>query len=731
MNKERYKKIAFRYNLSLLEIEQLYHFSLKNDIHIYDSKILLDKYGEKYMNDYVQERKFGNLLEKWLKGDYKLYNSDIFKQRGIDYVKNGKYTDYVKNSHPQSKYMKFWREEIRRSIYGYLDGNEWVTGYNYFYINYAPIELTKIIDSVENNDGSKIARGERVVETPYFWDGDLFYFKYLEEAERHGLSAVVIKCRGRGFSWKAASMVNRNFYLIPRSRSIIYAGDDEYLVGGDGVLTKAWSQMSFLDEHTPFAKKKQKKNTEHHRRASMVKNENGVEIESGFLSEIIGKTLNQGSAASRGKRAKLILYEEAGSFKKLLESWIVSKPSVMQGNITYGLRVAFGTGGHEGASFEGLRKLFYEPKVYDIQGVSNLWTAGASNNEVGWFQPEYVNREGFYDNQGNSDILMAKEKILEERTLLTNSGADIDTILRTKAEQPITPEEAILRTSGSPFPRQMLKEQQINVTTNKEFSDTHRGRLIINTSGDVLWVEDNTVNIIEGHNPSKLNITGGIEIFAQPMDAIKETTYGYIIGVDPIDFDFNEINQDKFSLGSCFVMNSISKQIVAEYTGRPEMADTFYENVRRLALYYNATIMYENNIKGLYTYFINRYSENLLALKPQILDDNGMLVSTGRRKYGYNANERVNKLGLSIIRKWLKETIDDSGNLLMLNTIKSKGLLDELVEWNPDGNFDRVSALIATMIFYKEIERLIENGYNDVNKSEEAKFWTKPFKYSK
>ena len=96
---------------------------------------------------------------------------------------------------------------------------------------------------------------------------------------------------------------------------------------------------------------------------------------------------------------------------------------------------------------------------------------------------------------------------------------------------------------------------------------------------------------------------------------------------------------NKFSLGSCFVMNTITQQIVAEYTGRPEMADTFYENVRRLAVFYNATVMYENNIKGLYVYFVNRYSEHLLAEKPAILDDgDNKLVSVGRRKYGYTAN---------------------------------------------------------------------------------------------
>ena len=45
---------------------------------------------------------------------------------------------------------------------------------------------------------------------------------------------------------------------------------------------------------------------------------------------------------------------------------------------------------------------------------------------------------------------------------------------------------------------------------------------------------------------------------------------------------------------SCFIYKRIqsieqySDIIVAEYTGRPKSAEEFYENVRKLLLYYNA-----------------------------------------------------------------------------------------------------------------------------------------------
>lgn len=732
MDKKILEQLSNRYLIPIENIEKCVSISSEYNLHLYDSKILLDTYkNDKYIKEKYKDFRFEDKLENWLLDNYKIYNTSNFRNVSLDFVNNGKYTQDTPNRHVDSNYSKFWKEEKRRCLYGYLNNNEWITGYHYFYLNYSPIELTRIIGNESDLQSGNYVQGERITDFPKFWDGDYFYFHYLEEAEKRGLSAVILKTRGRGYSWKAASMMNRNFYLIPKSRSIIYAGDDEYLIGGDGVLTKCWSQMSFLDNDTPWAKRKQKKNTMSHKRASYIELKEGVEVEKGYLSEIIGKTLGQSSSSARGKRSKLILYEEGGSFKNLLDSWIVSKPSVMQGRVTYGLRCAYGTGGEEGPGFEGLRKLFYTPHVYDIYAVHNYWTPGSENNEVGWFQPEYINREGYYDKDGNSNINVAKEDILIERDKLVSSNADVDTILKTKAEQPIVPEEAILRTSGSPFPRTLLKEQLINLTNNKDLlSEIHRGRLTIDNNGKVLWVESNDIRIIETHNPSKLNREGGIEIFQEPIDAVKEHPYGYIIGVDPVDFDYNEVNEKSFSLGSCFVMNTITQRIVAEYTGRPELADTFYENVRRLAIYYNAIVMYENNIKGLYVYFSNRYSEHLLAEKPKILDDgDNLLVSVGKRKYGYTANEKINNMGLGFIKKWLLQPIDEEGTLLMLNTIKSKGLLDELIEWRPEGNFDRVSAMIALTIFYRDIERILESGLDDTKKDESAKFWSRPFKY--
>jgi hypothetical protein len=66
---------------------------------------------------------------------------------------------------------------------------------------------------------------------------------------------VVLKARGRGYSFKSGSMLCRNYYLIPESISIAVASETEFLIR-DGILTKAWEFMDFIDKNTAWTKKR-------------------------------------------------------------------------------------------------------------------------------------------------------------------------------------------------------------------------------------------------------------------------------------------------------------------------------------------------------------------------------------------------------------------------------------------------------------------------------------------
>jgi hypothetical protein len=60
-----------------------------------------------------------------------------------------------------------------------------------------------------------------------------------------------------------------------------------------------------------------------------------------------------------------------------------------------------------------------------------------------------------------------------------------------------------------------------------------------------------------------------------------------------------------------------------------------------------------------------------------------------------------------MVKSWLQEKISLNSELRVYETIYSPALLTELIMWNPDGNFDRVSALIMLLwldsTMYKQI----------------------------
>nr|UWI35729.1 MAG: hypothetical protein [Bacteriophage sp.] len=136
-------------------------------------------------------------------------------------------------------YNSYWDCETERCLHGYTapDG-DYITGYHYFYLNYSPImriDQTEYID----RDGNHRIRRERVLNFPTFWDYDYYYFNAIEEAVASGKHMAVLKSRARGYSFKGASMLVRNYELIPGSKNFAVASEQKFLIG-DGLLTKAW-----------------------------------------------------------------------------------------------------------------------------------------------------------------------------------------------------------------------------------------------------------------------------------------------------------------------------------------------------------------------------------------------------------------------------------------------------------------------------------------------------------
>ena len=630
-----------------------------------------------------------------------LEDMDYFRQPAIHFQKYGKYTNLYPNPHPKSEYRKFWDEEIRRCKEGYVresDG-EWIPGYYYFYLNYFPIMRTK-----ETGEGK---RAERVYDFVDVWDSDYMFFHYVEQGEAESEYGAVLKTRGRGYSFKVASMLDRNFYHFKKSKGFAFASESEYLTK-DGILNKAWDGLEHIDDSTPWTKLRQKKDALSHKRASYIDPEGK---ERGYMSEIIEVTTKGNAEKGRGKRGKLLIHEEAGIYPGLLQTWNIARPSIEDGDFTFGYQVCFGTGGTLGGKFEGLEELFYRGGGYKVKMVRNVWDKVKGEGTCGFFVPEYMNRKGCYDENGNSDVLKALSEVLLGRKKIRENASKENTLTQEKAERPITPQEAVMRVEGSLFPVDELKGYLESIMpTLKPFVAKHYiGKLQPDSSG-VLDFSPSADDKVIREFPLKDNINkhGAIEIFEMPQRDGQGSIprFRYFAGIDTYDDDSSTTN----SLGSIFIMDILTDRIVAEFTGRPRSANDFYEICLRLLKFYNAVANYENDKKGLFAYFSQRNVLSYLADNPQILKDMELVKATnlyGNKSKGTNSGVKVNAWGRRLQADWMIEPAhgEEKTGLMNLHKIRSIGYLKESITWNPDGNFDRVSSMGMLMILREEYKK--------------------------
>ena len=640
--------------------------------------------------------------------DKKIKNSSKFREPAIHFEQTGQYCNYAINT---TEYFQYWDEQKRRCLDGYTaDDGDYISGYNYFYLNFCPI--SRIVNKKMPN--GTIKRVNQVA-FPDFWDYDYYYFNAVHEAEEQGKHLCVLKARRRGYSYKGGSMLCRNYYLIPNSKSFVYAGNKQYLTE-DGILTKAWDYMNFIDKNTAWGKKRSINTSMHKRAGFYTKDEFGNQIELGYKSEIQGVTLKDNPHVVRGKKASLILFEEGGSMPELAAAWQIARPSVEVDGIAFAPMIVWGTGGDDDSKFATLKDMFYHPEGYNCLEFDNIWDENAVTQKCGFFAPQYSNmdirdKNGmrlYMDSDGNTLKAASIKYILDERKKVLENATNTVAVDRYVAERPITPAEAMLEFGGNIFPKKELQEQLARIRTKKELQNYKQvGDLIQTGDGQLRWIMKKTGDITHYPLNKDDDPTGSIVIWEHPM---KDAPYGmYVAGIDSYDYDQSGTN----SLGSCFIykrfqsLESYSDIIVAEYTGRPNTAEEFYENVRKLLIYYNATAMYENQNKGLFVYFSHKHCEYLLADQPEIIND-VVGNSTVQRKKGCHMNKQIKAWGEGLIKDWLNDTnVDGTKNLYH---ILSEPLLEELISYNDIGNFDRCitkDTLITTKQGYKKVQDIV------------------------
>ena len=635
---------------------------------------------------------------------------DYFKPTALNYQRYGKVCNLRPNPNPNSEYGKWIREEVRRIYEGYTrEDGEFVTGDMYYFLNYCPILLSKV------SSGKKALR---VWDFPEFWEGHWLKFIYSEMARNNGHHCAELASRSKGKSFSLASMIAKRF-ILGESREVnrevkclVTAYQKEYLTK-DGILNKFQSYIDFAAQNTEFPTRRLKSSL-NEMAWKMGYIDLDTNTQKGTLNEVLGVSSKDDESKLRGKRSVLIAIEEFGSFPNLLGLFGTLRPSVEEGDVTFGEIYMQGTSGDNDSDFAAAQELMYNPKGYNIQEIPNIYDKeGQGKRYFSYFFPGYLNRKGCYDKDGNSDIVKALLEILMNRYTVKYNSTDLNAITKTISEIPITPQEAIIRVQGNIFPVTMINERLNEIDNNPAFyDDVYVGKLVQNNNGEVIF--RNTTDIPIRDFPTKDNkVEGALEIYEMPIKQSdgKVNSERYILSLDNYEND----TSNTMSLGSIFVLDLWTDRIVAEYTGRPMFVDDLNEVARLLCFFYNGKLLYENNKKNTFAYFSKMNCLWKLEDTPEYLRQRQMVknVGYGNTAKGVSAIPAVKNHGFTLIRDWLLKPVtilSPTGpnneeieiKVPNLHFIKNRALLKELSLFNPDINVDRIMSLVQLMIFREQ-----------------------------
>ena len=215
---------------------------------------------------------------------------------------------------------------------------------------------------------------------------------------------------------------------------------------------------------------------------------------------------------------------------------------------------------------------------------------------------------------------------------------------------------------------------------------------------------------------------------------IESPPYGlYVAGVDPYRQGKSAYSS---SLGSVYIykrMHAISGEkyqdmFVASYCARPDKKETWEEQARLLIKYYNARTLCENDEISFIDYMIAKGDAHYLERQPDWLKE---IVpnTTVRRDYGiHRSADKIRNFLHGCLKKYTEEVIsiqkNDDGEVINetkgMAKIFDPVLLEEMIQYNEEGNFDRIIAAelaIALAMKMDPIMGKIGSGGDDRVKS--------------
>ena len=545
-----------------------------------------------------------------------------------------KYRPVPNNGHPDLNvdsvaYQEYWSKEMDRCINGFKPkGMKKISGKYYFYLNYYRIL---------GNDGTSGNR--KTLIHPWYRSMDHEYFDTIELCKEEGKGMIVIKARDKGFSYMNSGAVAHEYTFFPFNDVGVAAG---LQVTADAFFDKTRKGLNGI--HPNFKHSVLKDTDGIMRSGYKQKNKDGKWEIGGYQSNIICRTMDN-PEVFKGERVSLMVFEEAGEFKKLKNAYMSSKACFMDGDIQFGVPIVGGTGGDISKASKDFMDMYYSADAYNLIPV---------------FIPASKAYYGFFDiKTGKEDEEGARKKLIQDREDIQKSGDNEAYNLHIQ-NYPLTIEEAFLNTHSARFDISLLNAQRSRILSSKDYRSQIQ-------SGYLDW-ELGEIEPIVKWRPHP---NGPYKILMHPEPDYKNLDIG---GIDSYDQDEAGASD---SLGSAIIYRRFantdmsSDYVIAEYTDRPKKKEDFWDGCLKLAVYYNAKMLVEYTKIGILDYFKRMNALKYLKEKPESAHNPGTKT---RNRYGVHMNKQVKSLMEDLIDDYLRESAEDIWFIDLIDELANYGL---------------------------------------------------------
>jgi len=693
-------------------------------------------------------------------------DSSIFRPAASAFERSMKATKGTKISPSYTSFLpgtkahkQFWEEEFIRITKGYepiIDGRPCgvrIPGEFYFYLNYGWMQ------KIEMNDKGEVIRDTSGM--PDFLSLDYYYFRELEARENpnmHNLpttykqSMSVTKSRRGGFSYKAGA--GAVWCTAFRNKAKVLIASD---TGKDATLCfqKALDIIDHLSKYTPFGRKNPGRPQDNGgwKHISMSKTDDSGHFTFGLIntrtgeragrqSEIMTASLFNKPDAASGEGLTRLYIEEAGKISNLSQAWTFSRESMRVGSVyRSGIAIMFGTGGSmiadngKKGSSKDFSDIHDRPDAVGVGSYKNIYDYKPTQRNCGyfvsalWFDPgAVITIDGKVmtglDKNGNSFFWIVEFNLNKERMAKKppiGKKADYEKFLTQRCK---TPSEAFLVTQGSRFQIEDLIERRTQIATSRGGFEALRipGELV-EVGNRIEFIPDPKLEPLSSHINESDN-EGCLVKYESPqklMGVVPDDAY--IISVDPIGQ-----NTDSGKSNTAIIVYKTGKyetyigpeKIVAVYFGRKKVnpQDYVHRLLMKLSKYYNAKITVENDRDGgIPQYFIRKGEIARLMAPPTTTMEKIMPGGmSNKRAFGHSmSSNRHKEIGESLLYEWLdlrgsntNHYDTESGErsstdgLRNLDRLEDGVLIDQLIAYSRDGNYDLVMAMMGIVVQLKE-----------------------------